>query len=60
MQVTEEQLAAAFQECGEVVDCRVCADSNSAMRFGFIEFQHEESLQKVQCRALCMHASSFI
>ncbi|KAK9822682.1 hypothetical protein WJX81_008377 [Elliptochloris bilobata] len=45
-QVTEEQLAGAFQECGQVVDCRVCGDPNSAMRFAFIEFYNEDSVQK--------------
>ena len=46
-QVTEEQLAGAFQDCGQVVDCRMCGDPNSAMRFAFIEFYHEDSVQKV-------------
>ncbi|DBA72940.1 TPA: Poly(A) RNA polymerase cid13 [Trebouxia sp. C0005] len=45
-QVTEEQLANLFQECGRVVDCRVCGDPNSAMRFAFIEFL-EESAAKI-------------
>ena len=46
-QVTEEQLAGAFQDCGRVVDCRMCGDPNSAMRFAFIEFYQEDSVQKV-------------
>lgn len=41
-QITEEQLATVFNECGTVVDCRVCGDPNSAMRFAFIEFLTEE------------------
>ena len=45
--MTEEQLAGAFQDCGQVVDCRMCGDPNSAMRFAFIEFYHEDSVQKV-------------
>ncbi|KAF7830789.1 polyadenylate-binding protein-interacting protein 12-like [Senna tora] len=48
-QVTEEQLAALFLNCGQhllsgpkVVDCRVCGDPNSILRFAFIEFTDEE------------------
>ncbi|KAL8148468.1 polyadenylate-binding protein-interacting protein 12-like [Apium graveolens] len=41
-QVTEEQLAAIFITCGQVVDCRVCGDPNSVLRFAFIEFMDEE------------------
>ncbi|XP_051138334.1 polyadenylate-binding protein-interacting protein 12-like [Andrographis paniculata] len=41
-QVTEEQLAALFIGCGQVVDCRVCGDPNSVLRFAFIEFTDEE------------------
>ncbi|XP_030934292.1 polyadenylate-binding protein-interacting protein 12-like isoform X1 [Quercus lobata] len=42
-QVTEEQLAALFLGCGQVVvDCRVCGDPNSILRFAFIEFTDEE------------------
>lgn len=41
-QVTEEQLATFFSDCGTVVDCRVCGDPNSAMRFAFVEFQSSE------------------
>ncbi|PKI53907.1 hypothetical protein CRG98_025701 [Punica granatum] len=40
--VTEEQLAALFNSCGQVVDCRVCGDPNSCLRFAFIEFTDEE------------------
>lgn len=45
-QVTEEQLATLFVECGQVVDCRVCGDPNSAMRFAFIEFTGTEAAEK--------------
>ncbi|KAL3838024.1 hypothetical protein ACJIZ3_022615 [Penstemon smallii] len=41
-QVTEEQLAALFIGCGHVVDCRVCGDPNSVLRFAFVEFTDEE------------------
>eukprot|EP00268_Persea_americana_P003786 TRINITY_DN1115_c0_g1_i3.p1 TRINITY_DN1115_c0_g1~~TRINITY_DN1115_c0_g1_i3.p1 ORF type:complete len:362 (+),score=63.43 TRINITY_DN1115_c0_g1_i3:220-1305(+) len=41
-QVTEEQLAALFVNCGQVIDCRVCGDPNSVLRFAFIEFTDEE------------------
>lgn len=42
-QVTEAQLAAVFIDIGPIVDCRVCGDPNSAMRFAFIEFEDEIS-----------------
>ncbi|KAJ7965261.1 Polyadenylate-binding protein [Quillaja saponaria] len=41
-QVTEEQLAALFLNCGQVVDCRVCGDPNSILRFAFVEFTDED------------------
>uniref|UniRef100_A0A1J3INP1 Polyadenylate-binding protein-interacting protein 10 n=1 Tax=Noccaea caerulescens TaxID=107243 RepID=A0A1J3INP1_NOCCA len=41
-QVTEENLAGVFINCGQVVDCRVCGDPNSVLRFAFIEFTDEE------------------
>ncbi|XP_022890405.1 polyadenylate-binding protein-interacting protein 12-like isoform X2 [Olea europaea var. sylvestris] len=41
-QVTEEELAALFIGCGQVVDCRVCGDPNSVLHFAFIEFTDEE------------------
>ncbi|KAE9604060.1 hypothetical protein Lal_00002218 [Lupinus albus] len=40
--LTEEQLAALFLNCGQVVDCRVCGDPNSILRFAFVEFTDEE------------------
>ncbi|XP_004502742.1 polyadenylate-binding protein-interacting protein 12-like isoform X2 [Cicer arietinum] len=39
--VTEEQLASLFLNCGQVVDCRVCGDPNSILRFAFVEFTDE-------------------
>ncbi|KAK4487191.1 hypothetical protein RD792_006510 [Penstemon davidsonii] len=36
--VTEERLAALFSSCGQVVDCRVCGDPHSRLRFAFVEF----------------------
>ncbi|KAH7513640.1 hypothetical protein FEM48_Zijuj11G0002400 [Ziziphus jujuba var. spinosa] len=44
-QVTEEQLAALFVTCGQVVDCRICGDPNSVLRFAFVEFTDEEGAQ---------------
>ncbi|XP_074317609.1 polyadenylate-binding protein-interacting protein 11-like [Silene latifolia] len=41
-QVTEEQLASLFINCGSVVDCRICGDPNSVLRFAFIEFTDED------------------
>lgn len=40
-QVTEERLAALFSSCGQVVDCRVCGDPHSVLRFAFVEFADE-------------------
>ncbi|KAL8142244.1 hypothetical protein V2J09_015276 [Rumex salicifolius] len=36
--VTEERLAALFSTCGQVVDCRICGDPHSVLRFAFVEF----------------------
>ncbi|KAJ6818006.1 putative polyadenylate-binding protein-interacting protein 9 [Iris pallida] len=41
-QITEEHLAELFATCGQVVDCRVCGDPHSVLRFAFIEFADEE------------------
>ncbi|CAI9768145.1 unnamed protein product [Fraxinus pennsylvanica] len=41
-QVTEEQLAALFINCGQVVDCRICGDPNSVLCFAFVEFTDQE------------------
>lgn len=40
--VTEERLADIFANCGQVVDCRICGDPHSVLRFAFIEFSDEE------------------
>ncbi|KAK8939915.1 Polyadenylate-binding protein 2 [Platanthera guangdongensis] len=40
--VTEEHLAELFAACGQVVDCRVCGDPHSILRFAFVEFADEE------------------
>ncbi|PWZ31139.1 Polyadenylate-binding protein-interacting protein 10 [Zea mays] len=40
--VTEENLATLFINCGQVVECRMCGDPNSVLRFAFIEFTDEE------------------
>ncbi|CAH8325889.1 unnamed protein product [Eruca vesicaria subsp. sativa] len=42
LQVTEENLAGVFANCGQVVDCRVCGDPNSLLCFAFVEFTSEE------------------
>ncbi|XP_031376982.1 polyadenylate-binding protein-interacting protein 9-like [Punica granatum] len=39
--VTEEQLATLFSTCGQVLDCRVCGDPHSVLRFAFVEFADE-------------------
>ncbi|XP_042416582.1 polyadenylate-binding protein-interacting protein 9-like [Zingiber officinale] len=39
--VTEEKLAKIFSNYGEVVDCRICGDPHSILRFAFIEFSDE-------------------
>ncbi|KAK1366394.1 Polyadenylate-binding protein-interacting protein 10-like [Heracleum sosnowskyi] len=41
-QINEEQLAALFTSCGQLVDCRICGDPNSVLRFGFVEFANKE------------------
>ncbi|PSR96474.1 Polyadenylate-binding protein [Actinidia chinensis var. chinensis] len=42
--VTEERLAALFSgQCGQVVDCRICGDPHSHLRFAFVEFADEGS-----------------
>ncbi|XVF18329.1 hypothetical protein REPUB_Repub11eG0012300 [Reevesia pubescens] len=40
--ITEERLAGLFSNCGQVVDCRVCGDPHSVLRFAFVEFADEE------------------
>ncbi|XP_075506467.1 polyadenylate-binding protein-interacting protein 9-like [Primulina tabacum] len=41
--ITEERLAALFSGCGQVVDCRVCGDPHSRLRFAFVEFLNDYS-----------------
>ncbi|KAL4555259.1 hypothetical protein LXL04_037873 [Taraxacum kok-saghyz] len=41
--VTEERLAALFSAYGHVLDCRVCGDPHSRLRFAFVEFADENS-----------------
>ncbi|XP_060188957.1 polyadenylate-binding protein-interacting protein 9 [Lycium barbarum] len=41
--ITEERLAALFSAYGQVVDCRVCGDPHSRLRFAFVEFADEYS-----------------
>jgi hypothetical protein len=53
LQVTEESLATFFANCGTVMDCRICGDPNSAMRFAFIEFLEEAGAQEVRCCWWC-------
>ena len=54
LQVTEAEVAQHFADCGDIMDCRVCGDPNSAMRFAFIEFREEESvLQVPPLRSTC-------
>ncbi|KAG5545936.1 hypothetical protein RHGRI_018186 [Rhododendron griersonianum] len=45
-QVTEEQLAALFSKCGQVVDCRICGDPHSRLRFAFVEFADDRSARE--------------
>ncbi|KAH9331553.1 hypothetical protein KI387_003661, partial [Taxus chinensis] len=45
-QVTEEQLAGLFLNCGQVIDCRICGDPNSVLRFAFVEFHNEEGARR--------------
>ncbi|XP_042433727.1 polyadenylate-binding protein-interacting protein 11-like [Zingiber officinale] len=40
--VTEQKLAGIFSTFGPVVDCRICGDPNSTLRFAFIEFTYED------------------
>ena len=51
MQITEEMLAAFFDECGPVMDVRVCGDANQDLRFAFLEFAEERSVEPV--RTIC-------
>lgn len=44
--VTEERLAALFSKCGPVVDCRICGDPHSRLRFAFVEFADDRSARE--------------
>ncbi|KAE8704718.1 Polyadenylate-binding protein-interacting protein 9 [Hibiscus syriacus] len=55
---TEEQLAGLFSNCGQVVDCRVCGDPHSVLRFAFVEFADEEGARAAL--ALMVRCSGFI
>ncbi|XP_048616673.1 polyadenylate-binding protein-interacting protein 8-like isoform X2 [Brassica napus] len=39
--VTEEVLAGLFSSYGQVVDCRICGDPHSVLRFAFVEFSDD-------------------
>ncbi|XP_051114565.1 polyadenylate-binding protein-interacting protein 8-like isoform X2 [Andrographis paniculata] len=41
--ITEERLADLFSKCGHIVDCRVCGDPRSRLRFAFVEFAEDFS-----------------
>ncbi|XP_031105716.1 polyadenylate-binding protein-interacting protein 8-like [Ipomoea triloba] len=47
--ITEESLAALFSAYGQVVDCRVCGDPHSRLRFAFVEFADEYSARAALC-----------
>ncbi|CAN6923636.1 unnamed protein product [Brassica oleracea var. botrytis] len=51
--VTEENLAGVFAYCGEVVDCRVCGDPNSLLRFAFVEFTNEGKFLSLLVNKYC-------
>ena len=40
-------LANLFAQGGKIVDCRLCSDPNSALRFAFIEFSAEAAVHQV-------------
>ena len=40
-------MANLFMPCGKIVDCRLCCDPNSALRFAFIEFDSEAAVSPV-------------
>ncbi|WCJ32386.1 CTC-interacting domain 9 [Euphorbia peplus] len=44
--VTEERLAGLFSSCGQVVDCRVCGDPHSVLRFAFVEFADDQGARE--------------
>ena len=48
VQVSEAELAQLFSAFGKIVDCRLCSDGNSALRFAFLEFQDEQAAEQVR------------
>lgn len=57
LQVKEAALANLFAQCGKIVDCRLCSDPNSALRFAFIEFSAEAAVGQVvtyDARCCCL------
>ncbi|KAI8007851.1 Polyadenylate-binding protein-interacting protein 11 [Camellia lanceoleosa] len=48
-QVTEEQLAALFVNCGQVVDCRVCGDPNSVLRLPLLSSRMRSEDEREMC-----------
>ena len=59
LQVTEAALAELFQDCGQIMDCRVCGDPHTAMRFAFIEFEEESAVQQVDIQPALMQDGLF-
>ncbi|EOA19681.1 hypothetical protein CARUB_v10003348mg [Capsella rubella] len=59
-QVTEEQLASLFSSCGQVVDCRICGDHKSILRFAFIEFTNSEGARSALRKSGTMFGSHAI
>lgn len=45
-QVSESQLAKFFNVCGPIVDYRICGDTNTVLRFAFIEFHSIQSAKE--------------
>lgn len=43
-EVKEAALANLFSRFGKIMDCRLCSDPNSALRFAFIEFDAETAV----------------
>ncbi|XP_042451102.1 polyadenylate-binding protein-interacting protein 9-like [Zingiber officinale] len=45
-QITEEQLVESFRCCGKVLDCRICGDCSSVLRFAFVEYANENGAKQ--------------
>lgn len=45
-QVSESELAKFFNGCGPIVDYRICGDTNTILRFAFIEFHSVHSAKE--------------